>query len=157
MKYTDTLPLAPKKNTSIQGIAVQISRCAHRQHRQCGCRMKQSFRGIVTDLGLLVDRPTPIPSIRALLDIVRDLVPNLRCKPLLLFTYKVSSYKGLIELLDYIASLSNHTHPIVPILVDDNTHKRCLKLLYCERTRCWNWHEKLILYGSHLVWLLASL
>ena len=41
-------------------------------------------------------------------------------------------------MLDYIASLSNHTHPIVPILVDENIHKRCLKLLYSDRTQRWN-------------------
>ena len=92
-------------------------------------RMKRSFRGIVTDLGLVADRPAPIPSITAPLDIVRDPVANLGWKPLLLTTHQVSSYKGLVEVLDYIASLSNHTQPIVPILVDENIHKRCLKLL----------------------------
>ena len=54
-------------------------------------------------------------------------------------------------MLDYIASLSKHTHPIVPTLVDENIHKRCLKLLYSDRTQRWNWHEKLkrtpVLYG----------
>ena len=114
-------------------------------------RMKRSFRGILTDLGLFADGPSPTPSIRAPLDIVRDPVPNRGCKPLLLTTHQVSSYKGLIELLDYIASLSNHTHLIVPILVDENIHKRCLKLLYFDRTQRWNWHEKLkrtpIVYG----------
>ena len=69
----------------------------------------------------------------------------------MLTTHRVSWYKGLVEVLDYIASLSNHTHPIVPILVDENIHKRCLKLLYCDRAQCWNWHEKLkrtpILFG----------
>ena len=92
-------------------------------------RMKRRFRGIVGDLGLFADRPSPIPSIRAPLDIVRDPVPNPGWRALLLTTQQVSSYKGSIELLDYIASLSNHTHPIVPILVDDNIHKRCLNLL----------------------------
>ena len=80
-------------------------------------RMKRSFHGIVTDLGQLADRPAPIPSIRVPLDIVRDPVPNPGWKPLLLSTHHVSSYKGLVEVFDYIASLSNHTHPIVPILV----------------------------------------
>ena len=115
-------------------------------------RIKRSFCGIVTDLGLLADRPSPIPSIRAPLDIVRDPVPNPGWKPLLLTTHQVSSYKGLVEVLDYIASLSNHTHLIVPILVDENIHKRCLKILYCDTTQRWNWHEKLkrtpILYGG---------
>ena len=115
-------------------------------------RMNWSFHGIVTDLGLLADRPPAIPSIRAPLDIVRDPPPNAGWKPLLLSTHQVSSYKGLVEVLDYIASLSNHTHPIVPILVDENIHKRCLKLLYSDRTQRWNWHEKLkrtpVLYGS---------
>ena len=97
-------------------------------------RMKRSFRGIVTDLGLFADRPSPIPSIRAPLAIVRHPVPNLGWKPLLLTTHQVSWYKGLIELLEYIASLSNHTHPIVPILIDENIQKRCLKLLYCDRS-----------------------
>ena len=92
-------------------------------------RLKRSFRGIATHLGLLTDTPAPIPSIRAPLDIVRGSVPNRGWKPLLLTTHQVSSYKGLVEVLDYIASLSNHTHPIVPILVDWNIHKRCLKLL----------------------------
>ena len=36
-------------------------------------------------------------------------------------------------------------------LVDENIHKRCLKLLYSDRTQRWNWHEKLkrtpVLYG----------
>ena len=54
-------------------------------------------------------------------------------------------------LLDYITSLSNHTHRIVPILVDENIHKRCLKLLYCDTTQRWNWQKNLkrtpILYG----------
>ena len=115
-------------------------------------RMKRSFHGIVTDVGLLADRPAAIPSIRAPLDIVRDPLPNPGWKPLLLSTHQVSSYKGLVEVLNYIAPLSNHTHPIVPILVDENIHKRCLKLLYSDRMQRWNWHEKLkrtlVLYGS---------
>ena len=115
-------------------------------------RMKRSFHGIMTDLGLLADRPAAIPSIRAPLDIVRDPLPNPGWKPLLLSTHQVSSYNGLGEVLDYIALLSNHTHPIVPILVDENIHKRCLKLLYSHRTQQWNWHEKLkrtpVLYCS---------
>ena len=105
----------------------------------------------MTDLGLLADRPPAIPSIRAPLDIVRDPLPNPCWKLLLPSTHQVSSYKGLVEVLDYIASLSNHTHPIVPILVDENIHERCLKLLYSDRTQWWNWHEKLkrttVLYG----------
>ena len=106
-------------------------------------RMNQSFYGIVTDLGLLADRPAAIPSIRPPLDIVPDPVPNPGWKPLLLSTHQVSSYKGLVEVLDYISSLLIDTHPIVPILVDDNIHKRCLKLLHADRTQRWNWHEKL--------------
>ena len=82
---------------------------------------------------------------------MRDLLPNLGWKPLLLSTHQVSSYKGVVEVLDYIASLSNHTHPILPILVDENIHQRCLKLLYSDRAQRWNWHEKLkrtpVLYG----------
>ena len=78
-------------------------------------RMKRTFHGIATDLGLLADRPAAKRSIRAPLDIVRDPVPNPGWKPLLLSTHQVSSYKGLVEVLDYIASLSNHTQPIVPI------------------------------------------
>ena len=70
---------------------------------------------------------------------------------MLLTTHQLSSYKGLIEVLDCIASLSNHTHPIVPFLVDDNIHKRSFKLLCRDRTQQWNWHEKIkrtpILYG----------
>ena len=114
-------------------------------------RMKRSFRGIVTGLGLLANRPVPLPSIRAPLDVVRDPVPNLCWKPLLLSTHQVSLYKGLAEVLDYVASLKNHTHPIVSILVDENIHKRCLKLLYCNRTQRWNLQGKLkktsVLYG----------
>ena len=68
-------------------------------------RMKRSFHGIVTDLGLLADRLAAIPSIRAPLDIVRDPLPNPGRKPLLLSTHQVSSYKGLVKVLDYIASL----------------------------------------------------
>ena len=64
-------------------------------------KMKRSFHGIVTDLGLLADRPAAIPSIRAPLDIVRDPLPNPGWKPLLLSTHQVSSYKGLVEVLDY--------------------------------------------------------
>ena len=64
-------------------------------------------------------------------------------KPLLRTTHQVSSYKGFADVLDNIASLSNHTHQIVPILVDENIDKRCLKLLYWDRTQDWNWHEKL--------------
>ena len=52
----------------------------------------------------------------------------------MLTTQQVYSYKGLIELLDYIASLSNHTHPIVPILDDENIPKRCVKLFCCDKT-----------------------
>ena len=114
-------------------------------------RTKRSFHGIVTDLGLLADRPAGIPSIRAPLDIVRGPLPNPGWKPLLLSTHQVSSYKGLVQVLDYIASLSNHTHSIVPLLVDENIHKRCLKLLSSDRTQRWDWHEKLkktpFLYG----------
>ena len=106
-------------------------------------RMKRSFHGILTDLGLLADRPAAIPSIRAPLDIVRDPLPNPGWKPLLLSMHQLSSYKGLVEVFDYIASLSNHTQPIVPILVDENIHKRCLKLLYSDRTQWWSWHGKL--------------
>ena len=75
-------------------------------------RMRGSFRGIVTDLGLLVDGPAPSPSIRAPLDMVRDPVPNPGWKPLLLTTHQASSYKGLVEVLGYIASVSNHTGPL---------------------------------------------
>ena len=114
-------------------------------------RVKRTLHQIVTDLTLLADRPAAIPSIRAPLYIVRHPLPNPGWKPLLLSTHQVSSYKRLVEVLDYIASLSNHTHPIVPILVDENIHKRCLKLLYSDRTQRWNWHEKLsrtpVLYG----------
>ena len=39
-------------------------------------RMKRSFHGILTDLGLLADRPPAIPSIRAPLDILQDPLPN---------------------------------------------------------------------------------
>ena len=113
--------------------------------------MKQSFHGIVTDLGLPADRTAAIQSIRAPLDIVRHRVPSPGWKPLLLSTHQVSSNNGLVEVLDYIASLSNHTHPIVPILVDENIHKRCLKLLYSDTTQRCNWHETLkktpVLYG----------
>ena len=93
-------------------------------------KVKWRFHRFVTDLGLLGDRPAALPSIRATLDIVRDPLPNPGWKPLLLSTHQVSSDKGL----DYVASLSNHTHPIVPVLVDENIHKKCLKLLYCDRT-----------------------
>ena len=86
-------------------------------------RMKQSFFWIVTDLRLLADRLAAIPSIRAPLDIVRDPVPNPGWKPLLLSTHQVSWYKGLVKVLDYIASLWNHKHSIVPMLVDENIHK----------------------------------
>ena len=72
-----------------------------------------------------------------------DPLPNPGWKPLLLSTHQVSSYEHLAEVFDYIASLSNQTHPIVPILVDENIHKRCLKLLYSHRTRQWNWHKTL--------------
>ena len=98
-------------------------------------RMKRTFHGIVTDLGLLADRPAAIPSSRAPLDIVRDPLPNPGCKPLLLSTHQVSPYKDLVKVLNYIASLSNHTHPFVPFLADENIHKGCLKLLYSERTQ----------------------
>ena len=109
--------------------------------------MKRSFHGIVIHLGLLADIVNP--------------VPNPGCKPLLLTTHQVSSYKGLHEVLDYIASLLNHAHPIVPILLDENIHKRCLKLLYCDRTQRWNWHERLkkthVLYGCwHLYKYLVT-
>ena len=114
-------------------------------------RMKQSFRGIVTDLGLLADRPAPIPTISAPLNSVRDPVPNPGWKPLLVTMHDLSSYNGLVEVLDYIASMSNHTPPIVSILVDENIQKGCLKVSYCDRMQHWNWHEKLkrtpILYG----------
>ena len=114
-------------------------------------RMRWSFHRIVTDHGLLADRPAAIPRIRAPVDIVRDPVPIPGWKLLLLSTDQVSSYKGLVEVFDYIASLSNHTHPIVLILVDENIHKSVLKLLYSDRTQRWNWHPKLkktpILYG----------
>ena len=72
---------------------------------------------------------------------MRDPVPNPGWKPLLLTTHQVSSYKGLIELLDYIASPSKHTHQIVPILVDENVHKRRLKLLHRDKMQRWKWHE----------------
>ena len=114
-------------------------------------RMTRSFCEIVTDLGLLVNRPAPISSIMAPLDIVRDPVLNPGWKPLLLTTHQVSSCKGLVEVLDYIASLCKHTHPIVPILVAESIHKRCLKLLYCDITQLWNSHQNLqktpVLYG----------
>ena len=48
-----------------------------------------------------------------------------------------------MEVWHYIASLSNHTQPIVPMLVDQNIHKRILKLLYSDRAERWNWHDKL--------------
>ena len=115
-------------------------------------RTKRSFHGIVTDLGLHSGRPLAIPSIRVPLDIVRDPLPNPHWKPLLLSTHRVSLYKGLVEVLDYIASLSNHTHSIVPILVDENIHKRWLKLLYSNRTQRWKIEK-----DSGLVRLLASL
>ena len=87
-------------------------------------RMIRSFHGIVTDLVLLAVIPAVIPSIRVRSDIVRDPVPNPGWKPLLLSTHQVSSYKGLVQVLDYIASLSNHTHPIVDILVDEKIQKK---------------------------------
>ena len=93
---------------------------------------KRGFCGIVGDLGLFADRPSPIPSSRAPLDIVRDPVLNPGWKPLLLTKPQVSWYKGLIESLDYIALLLNHTHPIVTILVDENITKKCLNWLYCQ-------------------------
>ena len=114
-------------------------------------RMKLSFHGMVKDLGLLADRPAAVPSIRAPLDIVRDPLPNPGWKPLLLSTHQVSSYKGLVEVLDYIALLSNHTQPIMPILVDENIHKRCLKLLYSDGM------QRKTEEDSCLVRLLASL
>ena len=92
-------------------------------------KMKPSFCGIVRDVGLFAERTSPMPSIRAPLDTVRDPVPNPGRRPLLLTTHQISSYKDLIELLDYIAPLLNHTHPIVPILGDENIQKRCLKYL----------------------------
>ena len=114
-------------------------------------RMKRSLGGIVTVLGLLADRPAQTTSFTPSLDIVRDQVPSSGWKAVLRTTHQVSLCKGLIELLDYSAWLSNHTHQIVPILVDENIYKRCLKLFYCDRTQRWNWHEKLkrtlILYG----------
>ena len=54
-------------------------------------RIKLSLVGMVKDWGLLADRPAPIQSIRALLDIVRDAVQNPGRKPLLLTTHQVSS------------------------------------------------------------------
>ena len=39
----------------------------------------------------------------------------------------------------------------MPIVVDENIQKRCLRLLYSDRTQRWNWPEKLkktpVLYG----------
>ena len=82
---------------------------------------------------------------------MRDPAPDPGWKPLLLTTHQVSLYKSLPQVLDYITSLSDHTHRIVPIPVDENGHKRCLKLLYCDRMQHWNWHKNLkrtpILYG----------
>ena len=68
-------------------------------------RIKRSFRWIVTDLGLLADRPAAITSIRAPLDILRDPVPNPGWRPLLLTTHQVSSFKGIVAVLHHIASL----------------------------------------------------
>ena len=63
----------------------------------------------------------------------------------------MSSYRGLIEILEYATSLSQHCKPIVCILCDENIHKRCLKLLYSDRTQSWSWQGKLkrppVLYG----------
>ena len=87
-------------------------------------RVKRSFCEIVGDLGLFADRPSPIPSIRAPLHPVQNPVQNPGWRPLLLTTQQVPSYKGLIELLDYIASPSNHTHLILPILFDENIHRK---------------------------------
>ena len=92
-------------------------------------RLKRRFPGIVTDPGLLADRPAPRPSIRAPLQVVQDPVPNPVRKPLLLSTHQVSLYKWVLEVFDDSASLLNHTHPIVPMVVDDKIQKRCLKLL----------------------------
>ena len=58
---------------------------------------------------------------------------------------------GLIEILEYATSLSQHCKPIVCILCDQNIHNRCVKSLYSDRTQRWNWHETLkrtpLLYG----------
>ena len=132
-------------------VCVWIDNCYIKQYGNHRCAHRHRHR----HRHRLADRPAPIPSITALRDIVRDPVPNPGWKPLLLTTHQVSSYKGLVEVLDYIASLSNHTHPIVPILVDENIHKRCLKLLYCDTTQLQQ--ARKTQENSHLVRLLASL
>ena len=97
-----------------------------------------TFARILRDLGFASTRPV-VRIIGALLDIIRP-VPAKRphWQPLCLSKEKVSGKISLLNLLQFIRDLAQHTRPVVPVLCDENIHYRICKMMYGEKTTGWN-------------------
>ena len=59
-------------------------------------------------------------------------------RPLCLSKEKVSSNVSLLNLLQFTKDLAQHSRPVVPVLCDENIHYRICKIMYAEKTTCWN-------------------
>ena len=110
-----------------------------------------TFARILRDLGFSSTRPV-VRNIRAPLDIIRPVPAKLpQWRPLCLSKEKVSGNVSLLNPLQSIRNLAQHTRPVVPVLCDENIHYRICKMMYGEKTTGWNVRLSLrshpILYG----------
>ena len=97
-----------------------------------------TFARNLGDLGFACKRPV-VRNIRAPLDILRP-VPAKRphWRPLCLSKEKVRGNISLLNLLQFMRDLAQHTRPVVPVLCDENIHYRICKMMYGEKTTGWN-------------------
>ena len=110
-----------------------------------------SFARILRDLGFASTRPA-VRNIRAPLDSIRP-VPAKRplWTPLCLSKEKVSSNLSLLNPPQFTRVLAQHTRPVWPALCDEKIRYRICKMMYGDKTTCWNVRRFLrshpILYG----------
>ena len=89
--------------------------------------------------------------IRVPLDVHRTGMRSLQWTPYLLTEYTVSSQCDLLQILDDLDSLQQHTKRVLPLLVDMDIHYRVMKLIYGVSTSSFDMGKKLslrpVMYG----------
>ena len=97
-----------------------------------------TFARILRDLGFAGMRPV-VRNTRAPLDIIRPVpVKRPHWRPLCLSKEKVSSNVSLLNLLQFIRDLAQHTRPVVPVFCDENIHYRICKMMHGGKKNRWN-------------------
>ena len=120
---------------AIEDLAARILTVA-RALQQREPRIPQTLR----DMGYADECVPDTGNVRAPLDVRRDArtvqVPVWR--PFALSKEKVTGGVGLSNLLHFAKDVAQQTNRVLPLLVDENTHYRILKLLYGAKNQRWN-------------------